>query len=240
MKNACVLTLALFATIAVGMPRNSFLVSPAPDKASFIAQATKSPVLERYTNFFLANKSDLSYAFERMYAKNLTQSHRVNVWRYTKRGYASNVQTLKKGTKVWMLDNSLGFLAECGNPLTKNLPKPPSLVLSPPAYSEPDVVEHIVLPIAPTLTSESITTPLVIMEPSTPQLLTMPITPEDTPLQPKKKNNLAPLVNLLGAAYTFGAFQHHSQPPVPEPSAFVGMIIGIGMLTRHRIKKGGK
>jgi hypothetical protein len=163
----------------------------------------------------------------------------VTVWRYTKRGYASNLQTLKKGERVWMFGSKLGLLAECGNPLTKTLPKRPNLVLSPPAYSEPDVVEHIVISEPPTLTSEIVTTPMTLMEPTVPQLITL--TPEEPSiLQPKKKNNLAPFVNLLGAAYTLGAFQNHSQPPVPEPSVFVSMMIGVGMLARRKFKRGGK
>jgi len=240
MKHTCIAVLILSCSFAMGMPRNSFLVSPAPDKASFITQAMKAPVLERYENFFLVSKADLAYALENMYAKNLTQNHRVTVWRYTKRGYASNMQVLKKGVRVWMFGNKLGFLAECGNPLTKTLPNRPNLILSPPAYSEPDIIERIVIPEPPVLSSEIVTAPMLLMEPTVPQLSPIFTPEEPSVVPPKKKNEFAPFVNLLGAAYTFSKFQHHTQPPVPEPSAFIGMMIGIGMLARHRIKKGGK
>ncbi len=225
------ISLMLVMSSAMALPRNSYILRPAPTKESFLKQLKSEPVLmDRYMRHFSMTKSEVVAYISSLKLGRLEKTGLFQVFGVPKDGVIhANMYTLKKGTLMWFDAQGNPALVEvCGNPVTLG-PKTNTLgagITAPPeTAATSDIVAMSTIPATPVTTSPLIAevTPLVPLEPTAVDPVRFDA--------PRSRNNLGGLLILPALA---GLVVNNRRDPVPEPATMSALVIGFGTLAARR------
>ena len=252
-------TLATVSAHAVRPDRNAFVDYKVSTVSELLSQVQSDPqVADRYMRHFGMTRSQLTEYFRTLHRENLRKAGTYTVYSIPPDGHVKmHIEHLKKGEPVFAdASGNAVLIAKCGNPVTLG----PGNVLSP----NPNEVEAAPSPTGeetlkgntPTeLTGPSVgTEDMALTTPAAPTLTEIATPPTYTSLPPEAPTEGRPGVFSSGSGIgpTLGALpilggiligvgshggHGHAPAPVPEPSALVGMLIGVGALGMLRSKR---
>lgn len=242
------------------MPPNSYLVRPVDSARELAQQIRSEPVVaQRYARHFKQPAYAIADFFEKnLRLTKLERSGEFFVYYAPPDGQLLvKRRLLPRGKEVFVLksNNKPVLLVECGNPVTPalSLPPPPDAALSAPAtpavvsMSKPALAETVSQPVVPNV--EVVEVPLeeaVAADLFPPAILseleTLPETaPEPPPVVvPAAVAPSVPIAPAAGSAnwwallpmFGFLFIPRGGGAPevIPEPTAWVGLMVGLGML----------